>query len=106
MLGSIDQRHAGLASGIMFSTFQIGAALGVAIVGGVFFSLLSNSHELAAYCQAFSVALGCNVALLMLGGLLSLLLSGIANRTGVEESCCGRFCSHISMEQGARARAP
>ncbi len=35
VIGSIDQRHAGLASGIIISTFQIGAALGVAVIGGV-----------------------------------------------------------------------
>lgn len=81
VLGGIDQRHAGLASGIIISTFQIGAALGVAIVGGVFFSILGNGHGLASYSHAFRAALGCNVALLMLGGLLSLRLPGIANRT-------------------------
>ena len=45
MIGGIDQRHAGLASGIVISTFQIGAALGVAIVGGVFFSVLGTGPE-------------------------------------------------------------
>jgi MFS family permease len=74
VIGGIDQRHAGLASGIVISTFQIGAALGVAIIGGVFFSALGNGQEITAYSHAFSVALGCNVALLVLGGVLSLWL--------------------------------
>jgi EmrB/QacA subfamily drug resistance transporter len=74
VIGGIDQHHAGLASGIVISTFQIGAALGVAIVGGVFFSLLGSGQELASYARAFAVALGCNVALLVIGGLLSLWL--------------------------------
>jgi EmrB/QacA subfamily drug resistance transporter len=74
VIGGIDQRHAGLASGIVISTFQIGAALGVALIGGVFFSALGNGQEMTAYSHAFSVALGCNVAFLVLGGVLSLWL--------------------------------
>lgn len=76
VISGVDQRHAGLASGIVISTFQIGAALGVAIVGGVFFSSLGAARDLAAYSHAFAVGLGCNVALLALGGVLSLWLPG------------------------------
>jgi EmrB/QacA subfamily drug resistance transporter len=75
VIGGINPRHAGLASGIVISTFQIGAALGVAIIGGVFFSVLGTGREPASYSRAFAVALGCNVALLAIGGLLSLGLS-------------------------------
>jgi EmrB/QacA subfamily drug resistance transporter len=74
VISSIDQRHAGLASGIMISTFQIGAALGVAIIGGIFYSVLGTRPDPDAYAHAFAVALGCNVALLALGGWLSLWL--------------------------------
>jgi MFS family permease len=80
VVGGIDQRHAGLASGIVISTFQIGAALGVAIIGGVFFGALGAAPNLAAYAHAFAMALGCNVALLILGGLLSLWLPGQGQR--------------------------
>ncbi|MEH2544835.1 MFS family permease [Bradyrhizobium sp. AZCC 2262] len=76
VIGSIDQRHAGLASGIMISTFQVGAALGVAIIGGVFYSALGTRQDLDAYAHAFILALGCNVALLALAGVLSLWLPG------------------------------
>ncbi|MBN9486129.1 MAG: MFS transporter [Alphaproteobacteria bacterium] len=75
VLGSIDQRHAGLASGVVISTFQIGAALGVAVIGGVFYSVLGTGRTPDAYAHAFTVALGCNVALLVLGALLSLWLA-------------------------------
>jgi EmrB/QacA subfamily drug resistance transporter len=74
VIGSIDPRHAGLASGIMISTFQIGAALGVAIIGGVFYSALGERPDPEAYAHAFVLALGCNVALLALGGWLSMWL--------------------------------
>jgi MFS family permease len=74
VIGSIEQRHAGLASGIIISTFEIGAALGVAIIGGVFNSALGTRQDLDAYAHAFILALGCNVARLALGGVLSLRL--------------------------------
>jgi MFS family permease len=74
VIGSIGARHAGLASGVMISTFQIGAALGVAIIGGVFYSALGARQDVEAYAHAFTLALGCNVALLALGGVLSLWL--------------------------------
>jgi len=74
VIGSIDQRHAGLASGIMISTFQIGAALGVAIIGGVFYSVLGTRPGANDYAHAFALALGCNVALLAFAGWLSLWL--------------------------------
>jgi len=75
VLGSVDQRHAGLASGVVISTFQIGAALGVAVIGGVFYSVLGTGRTPDAYAHAFTVALGCNVALLALGAVLSLRLA-------------------------------
>jgi EmrB/QacA subfamily drug resistance transporter len=81
VISGIDQRHAGLASGIVISTFQIGAALGVATVGSLFFGILGTGQELIAYSHAFSLALGCNVALLAIGGLLSL---------GLPKGCSGR----------------
>src|SRR5262249_53763202 len=58
-IGSIDQRHAGLASGIIISTFQIGAALGVAIIGGVFYGALDGRQDPESYAHAFIVALAC-----------------------------------------------
>lgn len=76
VIGGIDERHAGLASGVVITTFQIGAALGVATVGGVFFSVLGVRQELAFYAHAFAIALGCNVALLAIASLLSLWLPG------------------------------
>ena len=76
VIGSIDQRHAGLASGIMISTFQIGAALGVAVIGGAFYSTLGARQDTEAYAHAFALALGCNVALLAFAALLSLWLPG------------------------------
>jgi EmrB/QacA subfamily drug resistance transporter len=74
VLSGIDPGHAGLASGSVISTFQIGAALGVALIGGVFYDTLGSGPDLAAYTHAFSLALGCNVGLLILAGVLSLFI--------------------------------
>jgi len=76
VIGGIDPRHAGLASGVAISALQIGASLGVAIIGGVFYSALGARLDLETYAHAFTLALGCNVALLALGGVLSLWLPG------------------------------
>lgn len=74
VISGVDPRHAGLASGIAISTFQIGAALGVAIIGGIFFNLLGDGRSLLAYENAFGVGLSCNILLLAVGCLLSLWL--------------------------------
>jgi MFS family permease len=75
VLGGVDQRHAGLASGLVISTLQIGAALGVAIIGGVFYHALGTEQTNSAYAHAFALALGCNIALITLAALLSLWLA-------------------------------
>jgi EmrB/QacA subfamily drug resistance transporter len=82
VIGGVDQRHAGLASGIVISTFQIGAALGVAVIGGIFYYALGTGQTMDAYAHAFTVALGCNVALLALGALLSLWLAADQSAAG------------------------
>jgi len=74
VIGDVDPRHAGLAAGMVISTFQIGAALGVAVIGGVFYSLLGANPSVEDYRRAFSLALGCNVTFLALAALLSLQL--------------------------------
>jgi EmrB/QacA subfamily drug resistance transporter len=74
VIGGMAPRHAGLASGVVISTLQIGAALGVAVIGGVFYSELGTAPNTHAYSHAFVLALACNVALLILAGLLSLWL--------------------------------
>ncbi|WP_050469392.1 MFS transporter [Herbaspirillum chlorophenolicum] len=86
VIGSVDQRHAGLASGVVISSLQIGAALGVAMIGGVFYNALGVSQDLEAYTHAFILALGCNVALLALAGVLSLLLSNQGSLTSLPVS--------------------
>ncbi len=71
IISNVAPQHAGLASGIVMTTLQIGAALGVAVVGGVFYSVLGTRSGTEAYAHAFSTAIAVNIALLFLGGVLS-----------------------------------
>jgi predicted MFS family arabinose efflux permease len=86
VIGGVDPRHAGLASGIAISTFQIGLALGVAIIGGAFYSVLGAQADPTAYDHAFAIARGCNEASLALGGVLSLGLPDKARRATISWS--------------------
>jgi EmrB/QacA subfamily drug resistance transporter len=76
VIGEIDERHAGLASGMVMTALQIGSALGIAIVGGFFYVSLGAETSLHAYARAFSNSMAVNVALLILGCALSLCLPG------------------------------
>lgn len=74
VIGGVAPKHAGLASGIVISTFQIASALGVALIGSVFYAELGAAPGAAAFGHALAVALGCNVAMLAVGGVLSVFL--------------------------------
>lgn len=87
VISGVDPRHAGLASGVIISTFQAGSALGVAVIGGIFFAELGSGPTLPVYTRAFSIALGCNVALLAFGGFLSLWLPN--QHPGKPSPACG-----------------
>lgn len=82
VISGIDPRHAGLASGIVMSSLHVGGAVGIALVGGVFFNALGDGKELAVYAHAFSVATGCNIALMAVGAVLSLWLPITTAATG------------------------
>ena len=74
VIGDIDERHAGLAAGMVMTALQIGSALGIALVGGFFYNSLGARTGLQAYAHAFSNSMMMNVALLVLGCALSLCL--------------------------------
>ncbi|NHA03768.1 MFS transporter [Mucilaginibacter sp. HC2] len=73
-LKSIPTHFAGAASGT-FSTFQQTAiALGIGIVGGVFFYRLAGDTSLAGYVSAYRLATGINIFLLAIVSLFLFLL--------------------------------
>jgi len=55
-LGEVPSHQAGLASGIVNSGLQVGAAVSVAAIGSLFFAMLGPAPDERAYAHAFSVA--------------------------------------------------
>ena len=73
-LQNIPAELVGAASGT-FSTFQQTAiALGIGVIGGIFFSHLGAVPDVAAYISAYRVATLANIGLLVLVGLFLWLL--------------------------------
>ena len=58
VLGDVPAAQAGLASGIVNSALQVGAAVSVAAIGSLFFSVLGAGGGERAYALAFAVAQG------------------------------------------------
>lgn len=53
----VEPHRAGLVGGMVNSTLQVSAALGVAVLGGLFYSVLGTRTDPAAVTHAFSVTL-------------------------------------------------
>ena len=72
VLAGVDPLHAGAASGVMSTAQQVGGALGVAVIGVVFFAALGAGPS--GYQHAFTVSLVVLAALtLATAGLVQLL---------------------------------
>jgi EmrB/QacA subfamily drug resistance transporter len=56
VLGEVPPHQAGLAAGIVNSALQVGAAVSIAGIGSLFFSLLGPAPDERAYALAFAVA--------------------------------------------------
>ncbi len=66
VLHNIEEKDAGAASGI-FSTFQqTASALGISIIGGVFYSVLESSHFKNDYLLALQVGLSVGIICLII----------------------------------------
>lgn len=71
ILSSVDPDDAGSASGVANAVQQIGGALGVALIGTVFFRQLSTT---ASYGHAFMVGIWLQVALLSIAAVATFFL--------------------------------
>lgn len=79
-LAEVETRDAGSASGVVATAGQLGGALGVAILGLVFFGALPSSGAGAQdYSAAFSAALYYEIAVFLLAALLMPLLPKAAS---------------------------
>jgi MFS family permease len=67
VIDRVDARWSGLASGLVNATLQIGAALSVAIIGGLFFSRIGPSATLDSIGAGFSLSLVCIAVALAFG---------------------------------------
>ena len=79
----IPPQEAGAASGVFNMVQQVSFALGVAVVMGLFFTVLGRAASPADYERALSAALTVNAGLLALTGGLAFLLPRRTPRAGV-----------------------
>jgi MFS family permease len=70
----VTGEDAGSAVGLFLTTAQSVIALGVAAIGDVFFSWLSETPTTATYLNALTAALACNFVLIVATFFLALLL--------------------------------
>jgi MFS family permease len=73
--GRVTPAYSGMISGLVSSTLQVGTALSVAVIGGIFYSVLGPRHDAAAITQAFIVALLCIGVCLAVGAALGVTLA-------------------------------
>jgi EmrB/QacA subfamily drug resistance transporter len=57
VLSRVKPQHAGAGAGVLTTGVQVGNALGVAIVGVIFYSVLGHIHGVNAYAHAFNYSL-------------------------------------------------
>ncbi len=62
VLNDISPAHAGMAAGALSTAIQIGPAVAVPLIGGVFFTVLGDDASIGAYQHAFVAVLVCIVA--------------------------------------------
>ncbi|MEX6505912.1 MFS transporter [Jiella sp. M17.18] len=87
ILTVVETRDAGSGSGALQSFQQIGGALGVALIGEIFFGTLGSAGDPAGYRDAFDTALIYEVAIfLVLAFLSSRLPSGLDRKRSEERA--------------------
>ena len=73
--GRVAPVYSGMIAGITSATLQISTSLSVAIIGGIFYTLLGADTDAAAITHAFTVSILCIAACLAVGTGLSLTLA-------------------------------
>jgi EmrB/QacA subfamily drug resistance transporter len=74
VLAEVEPARAGIASGMVTATLQIGAAVGAATLGGVFFARLGATPAVVDYASAFRTSMFALVAVLSVCAVLSTAL--------------------------------
>jgi len=73
--GRVAPAFSGMIAGVASSTLQVGTALSVAVIGGIFYTVLGAHTDPAAITQALIVAILCIAACLAVGAGLSITLA-------------------------------
>ncbi|MBB4660873.1 MFS transporter [Conexibacter arvalis] len=80
VLADLSPRHAGAASGVLSTAQQVGNALGIAVVGALFYGALGAAPAPDDVARAFELALIVVAALSLLVALLVQALPGVTAR--------------------------
>ncbi|WP_186034797.1 MFS transporter [Burkholderia gladioli] len=73
--GRVAPAMSGMIAGIASSTLQVSTALSVAVIGGIFYTVLGSHQDPASIAHAFVVAMLCIAFCLAVGATLSLTLA-------------------------------
>lgn len=75
LTGRVKPAYSGMIAGIASSTLQVSTALSVAVIGGVFYSVLGLRSDPAALAEAFMAAMLCIAVCLAVGAGLGVTLA-------------------------------
>jgi EmrB/QacA subfamily drug resistance transporter len=78
VLSRITHQHAGAASGVLTTAIQVGNAVGVALIGIVFYAALTNGTGAVAFTQAFTSGL---IFLIGVGIVLAVTVQFLPQKT-------------------------
>ena len=78
IVGRVEAKWSGLAAGLVTSMFQIGGALAVALIGGLFYALLGRQGGGAALARAYAAGAVSIAACMLLAAVLALGLEGVS----------------------------
>ncbi|WP_158813622.1 MFS transporter [Methylocapsa sp. S129] len=98
----VAQSRAGLVGGMVNSTLQVSAAIGVAVLGGVFYAVLGRRTDPQALAQAFAVTMLLIAACHVVGALLA---AGLGQRRPVRAAARAAETSGGGCEAENRGRA-
>jgi MFS family permease len=73
--GRVAPAYSGMIAGITSATLQISTSLSVALIGGVFYTLLGEQATAFSITHAFTISILCIAACLAVGGAVSLTLA-------------------------------
>ncbi|WP_237720860.1 hypothetical protein [Pseudomonas asplenii] len=73
--GRVEPAYAGMIAGITSATLQISTSLSVALIGGIFYTLLAEQTTAASLTHAFTISVLCIAACLAVGAAVSLTLA-------------------------------